>query len=175
MKRTYFLVLLGLLLSSSLSIFAASISTDYDHSANFSQYKTYSWVKVQAGDSLWEDRIKHDVDAQLAAKGWTQVPSNGSASITAFRSTHEQPTLETFYNGFGGGWRWRGGGGMGMSTTTTDNIKVGTLVVDIFSSQTKQLLWRGTESADLSNSPDKNAKSLAKDVNNLFKHFPPSR
>jgi Protein of unknown function (DUF3300) len=33
------------------------VTTDYDHSANFSQYKTYSWIKVQAGDSLWADRI----------------------------------------------------------------------------------------------------------------------
>ena len=53
MKKTYALALFGLLLCSSLSLFAASISTDYDHSANFSQYKTYSWLKVQAGDSLW--------------------------------------------------------------------------------------------------------------------------
>jgi hypothetical protein len=174
MKKTYFLSLFGLLLCTSLRIFAANISTDYDHSANFSVYKTYSWVKVQAGDSLWEERIKQDVDAQLAAKGWTEVPSNGSASITAFRSTHEQPTLQTFYDGFGGGWRWRGGGGMGMATTTTEDIKVGTLVVDIFTSQTKQLLWRGTDSADLSGNPDKNAKNLAKDVQNMFKHFPPS-
>jgi hypothetical protein len=63
---------------------------------------------------------------------------------------------------------------MGMATTTTDNVKVGTLVVDIFASQTKQLLWRGTESADLSSNAEKNAKNLAKDMNNLFKHFPPS-
>jgi hypothetical protein len=35
---------------------------------NFSQYKTYSWLKVQAGDSLWAERIQLEVDAQLAAK-----------------------------------------------------------------------------------------------------------
>jgi hypothetical protein len=68
-----------------------------------------------------------------------QVESNGNASITAFRSTQEQPTLETFYDGFGGGWGWRGlggfgGGGLGMSTTTTEDTKVGTIVVDIFDS-----------------------------------------
>jgi Domain of unknown function (DUF4136) len=146
------------LLCSSLSLFAVSISTDYDHSANFSQYKTYSWLKVQAGDSLWTDRLQQDIDAQLAAKGWTKVASNGSASITAFRATKEQPTLQTFYDGLGGGWGWRGRGGMGgmgmgMSTTTTKDTKVGTIVVDIFDSQSKQLLWRGKESSDLGSRP----------------------
>jgi Domain of unknown function (DUF4136) len=173
MKKTYSLVLFGLLLCSGLRVFGAQISTDYDHSANFSQYKTYSWLKVQAGDSLWANRIQQDVDAQLAAKGWTKVASNGNASVSAFQSTQDQQTLNTFYDGAGGGWRWRGGG-MGMATTTTDVTKVGTLVVDIFDSQTKQLLWRGKESADLKGNATKNSTQLAKDVTSMFKHFPPS-
>jgi hypothetical protein len=87
--------------------------------------------------------------------------------------------METFYDGLGGGWGWRGrggfgGGGMGMSTTTTDNVKVGTIVVDIFESQSKQLLWSGTESSDLGNNAEKNTKNLAKDMADLFKRFPPS-
>jgi len=175
MKKTYYsLFLFGLLLLSSFHAFGAQISTDYDHSANFSQYKTYSWLKVQAGDSLWENRIKQDVDAQLAAKGWTKVDSNGSATISAFQSTQDQQTLETFYNGFGGGWRWRGFGGDGMATTTTDVTKVGTLVVDIFDGQTQKLIWRGKQSDALSGNPDKNEKKLAKDLAGMFKHFPPS-
>jgi hypothetical protein len=180
MKKPYAFALFGLLLCSSLSLFAVSISTDYDHSANFSQYKTYSWLKVQAGDSLWSNRLQQDIDSQLAAKGWTKVASNGSASITAFRATKEQPTLQTFYDGFGGGWGWRGRGGMGgmgmgMSTTTTEDTKVGTIVVDIFDSQSKQLLWRGKESSDLGNNADKNAKNLSKDMADLFKRFPPTQ
>ena len=54
------------------------------------------------------------------------------------------------------------------------DTKVGTIVVDIFDSQTKQLLWRGKESSDLGNNADKNSKNLAKDLADLFKRFPPS-
>ena len=50
-----------------------------------------------------DSRIQQDVDFQLAAKDWTKVDSNGDASVSAFRSTHNQETLETFYDGFGGG------------------------------------------------------------------------
>jgi hypothetical protein len=174
MKKIYSLLFL-LLLSSSVRSFAAQVTTDYDHSANFSEYKTYSWIKVQAGDSLWADRIQQDVDVQLAARGWTKVAANGNASISAFESAQDQTTLDTFYDGFGGGWRWRGPGGMGMSMTTTDVTKVGTVVVDIFDSQSQQLIWRGKESADLSGHPDRNTKSLAKNLASLFKHFLPSK
>jgi hypothetical protein len=164
-----------LLLSGGVCSFAAQVTTDYDHSANFSQYKTYSWIKVQAGDSLWANRIQQDVDTQLAAKGWTKVAANGNASISAFESTQNQTNLETFYDGFGGGRRWSGFGGMGTSTTTTDVTKVGTVVVDIFDTQNQQLIWRGKESADLSGHPDRNAKNLAKNLASLFKQFPPSK
>ncbi len=151
----------------------AQIKTDYDHSANFTSYKTYSWLKVQSGDSLWDDRITQDADSQLAAKGWTKVDSNGDASVSAFRSTHNQQTLETFYDGFGGGWRWRGFGGDGLSTTTTENTKIGDLVVDIFDSHSQKLPWRGKDSAALSSNANKNIQKLTKEIEGMFKHFPP--
>lgn len=56
---------------------AVRVSTDYDHSANFSSYKTYSWTKVQTANSIWDARVKAAVDKELAAKGLTQVPSGG--------------------------------------------------------------------------------------------------
>jgi hypothetical protein len=173
MKKLCFLFCL-FLSSGGVRSFAAQVTTDYDHSANFSQYKTYSWIKVQAGDSLWADRIQQDVDAQLAKNGWTKVATNGNASISAFESTQDQTSLETFYDGFGGG-RWRGFGGMGTSTTTTDVTRVGTVVVDIFDTQNHQLIWRGKESADLGGHPDRNATNLAKNLTSMFKHFPPSK
>jgi len=173
MKRQLSLLVLGISLFSGAAALHAQVRTDYDHSANFSTYKTYSWLKVQTGDSLWNDRLQQDVEAQLAAKGWTKVESGGDAMISAFRSTQDQKTLQTFYDGFGGGWRWRGFGGDGLSTTTTEVTKVGNVVVDIFDAKTQKLLWRGKDSDDLSSNADKNVQKLQKDINNMFKHFPP--
>ena len=153
---------------------AQQVKTDYDRSADFSQYKTYSWQQVKTQDPLVVDRIKNPVNAALAAKGWTQVDSGGDVSIVAMEITQNQQTLNTFYDGFGGGWGWRRfGGGFGEATTTTDTYKVGTLVVDLFDTKTKQLLWRGTSSDTLSNNSSKNIKNLDKGVEKMFKHFPP--
>ena len=152
---------------------AQQVKTDYDRSANFSQYKTFSWEKVQTQDSLWVDRIKEAVNAALTAKGLTPVESGGDVALVAIETTQDQRTLNTFYDGFGGGWRWRGGGGFGTATTTVDNYKVGTLVVDLFDAHTKTLIWRGSSSDTLSDKSDKNIKNLDKGVQKMFDHFPP--
>ena len=162
---------LGIMLLAATASFAQQVKIDYDHSADFSQYKTYSWEKVQTQDQLWVDRIKEAVNAALAAKGWTQVPSGANVSIVAIEMTRSQQTLDTFYNGFGGGWRW--GGGFGDATTTVETYKVGTLVVDLFDANTKKLVWRGSSSDTLSDKSDNNIKNLDKGVQKMFNHFPP--
>jgi Domain of unknown function (DUF4136) len=154
---------------------AQQVKTDYDRNANFAQYKTYSWEQVKTKDSLDVDRIKAAVNAALAAKGWTQVESGGDISVVAMEITRNQQTLNTFYDGLGGGWGWRRfGGGISEATTTTETYKVGTVVVDLFDTKTKQLVWRGSASDTLSNNSDKNIKSLDKGVDKMFKHFPPA-
>jgi hypothetical protein len=161
----------GMLLLAATASFAQDVKTDYDRSADFSQYKTYSWEKVQTADPLWVDRIKGAVDGTLASKGWMQVASGGNVAIVAIEMTKNQQSLDTFYNGFGGGWRW--GGGFGDATTTVNNYKVGTLVVDLFDAQTKKVIWRGSASDTLSDKSDKNIKELDKGVQKMFAHFPP--
>jgi hypothetical protein len=165
----------GIALLFATALCAQQVKTDYDRSADFSQYKAYSWEKVQTQDPLWVGRIKDAVNADLTAKGWTQVASGGQVAIVAMEMTKNQQTLNTFYDGFGGGLGWRrfGGGGFGDATTTTENYKVGTLVVDLFDANSKNLIWRGSASDTLSNKSDKNIKNLDKGVQKMFDHFPP--
>jgi hypothetical protein len=164
----FFLVMVG-------AAFAQQVKTDFDHQANFSQYKTYSWQEIKPENSLWDSRIKSAVDAQLTAKGWTQVDSGGDVAVVAIKTTQTQRSLQTFYNGFGGGWGWRrfGGGGFGDSTTTEQDYKVGTLVVDLYDAKTKQLIWRGSAEDTLSDKASNNEKKLVKGVAKMFKKFPP--
>jgi len=149
---------------------AQQVKTDYDRSANFSQYKTYSWSSVKTKDPLLVDRIKSAVNSALSAKGLTQADSGGDLTINAMEITKNKQTLNTFYDGGFGGWRW---GGFGDATTTTETYKVGALVVDLFDTQSKELVFRGSSSDTLSNNSDKNIKNLNKGVEKIFKHFPP--
>jgi len=160
------------LIALTTAVFADNVTVDYDHATNFSQVKTYSWSKVHTANSIWDDRVKDAINRELAAKGWTQLPSGGDVYLMAIEKTSVHQQYDTFYDGFGG---WRRFGSFGESTTTVDNYEVGTLIVSMFDGNSKQLIWRGASSSDLSGNAEKNTKNLDKDVQKLFKNFPPKK
>ena len=168
LRIRFSLVCLALLFVATAA-FPREVITDYDHHADFSRYKTYTWAKVETPDSLWDDRVKDAIDRELSAKGWTRVATGGDVSLVAVGTTHDRETLETFYNGMG--WRWQG---FGEAITQPIHYRVGTLVVDMFDTASTRLIWRGSASDVLANKPDKNIKELEKDVHKMFEHFPPS-
>lgn len=68
------------LLSTTLS--AQDVTYDYDKAANFSTFKTYTWVRgTPLNDELNHKRIVNAVDAQLASKGFSKVEMAGSPLI----------------------------------------------------------------------------------------------
>ncbi|HXN16847.1 MAG TPA: DUF4136 domain-containing protein [Candidatus Binatus sp.] len=155
---------------------AQRVAVDYDHHANFSQYKTFMWIRPPQfhGDPLMSQRIMDDVNAQLTAKGLQLVTENADLGVSTHVATREQHTLETFYGGFGGGWGWHYWGPVGGEAFTTEHTyEVGTLVADLFDAHTKQLIWRGEATDTLAEKPDKDTKKLNKAVEKLFKDFPP--
>ena len=91
--------------------------------------------------------------------------------------TQDHQTLNTFYDNFGGRWDWHRGEGFGddfgTSTTTEETYQVGTLVVDLFDTNSKKLIWRGSASDTLSDKSAKNIKNLDRGVEKMFDHFPP--
>ena len=162
------------------------VRTDYNHQIDFKSLHTYSWGKVKVSNALNEDRIKHAVDAKLQKDGWELVPSGGQVTIMAHDRVHSEQEEENYYSpmpdGWGGGWGWGGwdmggdldgdmGGGQEMSTTTT--TRMSHLVVDLFDSQNKHLLWRGVSRGELTDKPDVNRKRLYSDVDKMFNNFPP--
>lgn len=176
MRFTRIIIGLSLLMLVAGDAMAQKITTDFDPRANFSQYKTFTWIrppKVEM-DPFMEQRLVEAINAALTAKGWQPATEGADVGIVAHVATRERHTLETFYNGFGGGWGWHHWGvGFGEAYTTDHPYEVGTLVVDMFDSHTKQLIWRGVVTETFSEKPDKDTKKLNKDVEKLFKGFPP--
>jgi len=159
--------------------FAQDVKVDYDKDANFASLKTFAAkIGTSWNNPLGEKRVLAEIEQGLTEKGWTKTDADkADAMVVLHGATEKQKTLNTFYSGgmggYGYGWRGVGMGGMGSATTTTSEYLVGTLVVDIFDAKSKQLVYRGIASDELSDKAEKNAKKLAKASDKLFKDFPP--
>jgi len=157
------------LLFSGLAV-AQDVTTDHDHATNFYRYRTFKWIKEpKPSNPLMKDRIVEAVNAQLAAKGLQLVEGEADLGVSANTATKEEQTLDSFYSGFGGGWYWHRWGGPVVVETYT----VGTLVVDLFDTSTKRVVWWGMASDTISDKPEKNTEKLSKAVEKMFKDFPP--
>src|SRR5580698_2922517 len=87
----------ALVIGAVATAFATNVRTDYDHTANFSQYKTYSWGTVQTADPFYGPRIQQAVDSQLQARGWKLVPTGASVTVFATDNVHNQKQVQTYY------------------------------------------------------------------------------
>jgi len=163
-------VLCAMLLVATFAI-AQEIKTDHDHTVDFGKYRTFMWIKEPKPENpLMKQRIIDAVNAELEAKGLRLAADHADLGVSANTATKEEQTLDSFYGGFPGwGWHRHWGGPVVVET-----YEVGTLVVDLFDTDTKQVVWWGSASGTVSDKPEKNNKKLDKAVEKMFKDFPPN-
>ncbi len=72
--------------------------------------------------------------------------------------------------GYRGSWR-----GHGASTVHVQEIKVGTLIVDMLDGDSTRLIWRAlaTQTLPTNPKPEKIEKKINKVVGKMFRKFPP--
>src|SRR5262245_27359702 len=159
---------LGLLFLIAGVARADKVTADYDHTVDFSKFKTFMWIQEpQAEDPFMRDRIKNSVNAQLKARGLRLVHDGADLAVGAELATEEKHTWETYYSGSGWGW------GGGWATTTEKTYQVGTLSVELFDTRTKKLVWQGVAVDTLSHRPEKRIRDNNKEIEKMFREFPP--
>ena len=155
---------------------AQDVKIDFDKGYNFAPVKTYSiTIGTKWGNDLSERRILAEFDEAIAAKGWKKA-ENADVNVVLHGATQTKRNANTFYSGMGGGYGYRygGWGGTGTASTVVTEYRVGMLVVDIFDSKTKGLIFRGTAEDEISSNADKNVKRIEKASTKMFKNFPPT-
>jgi uncharacterized protein DUF4136 len=160
------------------AVFAQDVKVDFDKGADFTALKTFSMkLGTSWNNQISEKRVMGEVAETLTQKGWKQVDANADALVVVHGATQTKRSVNTFYSGGGGwggyGYRGWGAGGMGSATTTESEYQVGTLVVDIFNAQSKQLVFRGAAQDEISDKAEKNIKKVEKATEKMFKDFPP--
>ena len=152
---------------------AQSVNYDYDRSADFWRFKTYTWVRgTELKDELNHKRIVSAIDAQLAAKGLSRVEGQEGADVLVAYHANFDENLQI--NGHSSGF---GGPRFGnlSGTATTQRIVTGTLVVDMMDARTRAMVWRGSAERDLNPGakPEKRDKNITKAAEKIFKNYPP--
>ena len=152
---------------------AQEVRTNYTPGTDFAKYHTYKWVSIEGGahpNQIVDSEIRQSVDAQLSSKGLTKTDGEQADLFVGYQVAVDREKQWNAY-GMGGGW----GLGGGMATATSSTIDVGTLVLDMYDSTKKQLVWTGraTHTIDPSKSPEKNQERLDKAMGKMLKDFPP--
>jgi hypothetical protein len=175
-------LLLPIFLLSGPILWGQKISTGFDKTADFSQFKTYAWVerRTPTTDPVLAAIIVADIDNQLAKKGLHKAKSNPDLLVTCYGGLTSQSAFvaeDPGYTALGGAplpgtSMW---GGSASSATVVDVVP-GTLVVDLVDARQKHLVWRATAKANLDY--DKRSKlfdQANKAVAAMFKKYPPEQ
>jgi len=167
MKRKFAFCAVMVVLASSLAM-GQQVSVNYNHNANFSQYHTYAWGsnnKNAIQNSILAQVAQQDIDSAMSQKGLQKVDESQNPDLVLAASGGERE--QTSYNA----WGMRGiGGGMG-GITPEQNYET-TMVVSLYDTKGKELVWRGIAQNTLSNNGNKNQKNVEKAVEKMFKQWP---
>jgi hypothetical protein len=170
--KTRFLFSAALVCLLSIGTLAQEIYVDYNRSQDFSKFRTYAWGEQPNANEIRNPFLaqaaREQIDAELAQRGLQKVEESANPDLIVVAGGGAKQ--QTSYNVWGtGGWRY--GGGSGSITPQTDVI--GTLVVDLYDANAKQMVWRGAAQGTLDEkNSEKNQKLVKKAVTKMFKKYP---
>ena len=173
MKLLKFIPLLGLFALTACS--SIQVSTDYDSSVNFSQFKTYAFMKSGIDDSpiseLDKKRILKAVEAELNTKGYTKS-DNPQLLVNIFTESQQNVNINTYYGSWGyrpWGWNpWMYGPGYSSVSVNTEGI----LFIDILKAENKELIWQGKGSGYLTSNKNKKEQKIKEFAQKILSELP---
>lgn len=155
---------------------------DYDVQSDFSAYKTYAWIPIAIdqgstsaqtavrSNTLLDKRIRSNVEAQMAAKGFTKVEENPDVLVVYHTGVQNKVDVTDWgYTYAGSYWGWAG------RDIDVYSYTEGTLIVDLVSAASKQLVWRGaaTGVVEPGSPPEKVEQRLQEVIAGIFANYPP--
>ncbi len=175
-----FALFLTVAFSSNLT---AQVKSDYDKNADFTKYKTYSflgWQKEsdQQLNEFDKKRIYDSFKSEFSARGMEYVETGGDVSITFFIVVNAKTSTTAYTNytggyGYSGRWGWgMGPGGYATTTYSESDYNEGTFVIDLYDNDTKSLVWQGILTKVVNEKPEKREKTIPKSVKKLMKKYP---
>ena len=151
----------------------------WNNNYDFDAVQTFAWqdtpeTSLEERNPFMHSLIKNTIEAELATSGLTQVEADPDIWVNYHASTTIDTQLRTDSYGYTmGGYGMAGWGYYGMaagpvsSTTRVVEYTRGTLVVDIWDSASKELVWRGTVSDTLPDNVQKAEKLVVRAIGKM--------
>lgn len=153
-----------------------TVQSDYDHSLDFSKYKTFAWTSTEGKkhtrrhhkrgqmdkeyQALMNKRLKSNFEKVLIPKGFTKT-SPENADLLFMYHFGVKSKIEH--------WRApRGGGGRSIRVPVTEN----NIVLEMIERKTNDLVWRGWAEGEVTNMSNED-KDIKKSVEAILEDFPP--
>jgi len=178
MKKLLLIALAATVLSSCATL---KVTSDFDKTAPFENYKTYAFTQEALNlniNELNRNRLISAVEAQLGAKGFTKSETpDVLIDMNLVSKTVQTATANTTGGGgyYGAGYRYGYGGGFSTTTINYDSYEEGTLFVDMIDVSKNQLVWQGRGVGTLN--PDVSAEKREANINyaieQIFSRYPP--
>ncbi len=157
------------------------VSSDFDKSAQFSGYKTYSFTPEALNINIEElnrKRLITAIENELSLKGFTKSDNPDvliELKITGEKKQTATATSTGGYGGYYGGYRYGWGGGMGTTTINYDSYLEGTIFIEMIDAAKKELVWqgRGVGTIDPEASAKKREQNINYAVKQIFTKYPP--
>lgn len=181
--------LLSLLFITAIAASCSSVrvASDYDESVNFTQYKTYGFLKDGVDKAEISDldkkRILKAVDAEMQKRGFTKS-EKPDMLVNIFTRAAKDVNVNNwggygmgmgYYGGWGPGWGWGGPWGWGGNYTSVSTVTEGTLYIDLIDASKKELVWQGVGSGVLTQNRDKKQERINEFVEKIIAEFPPQK
>jgi hypothetical protein len=168
------LLLLALLPGCSTII----VNYDYDAEMDFTSLKKYDWLSVSEElefEHLVAKRLKNAIAMNLQSKGILHSAQDPDFVIVLKGWKEEKKDVVHYpepsyhgYRGYDNHW-----GGRGHTAVYT--YEEGTVIIDLISTATKKLIWRGTGTGIVEPrlSPQERDKRINDAISKLLEDFPP--
>lgn len=176
--KTHWTTTLFLLLIA-LPALGQKVNVDYDGATAFSEYRTYQFYETKEDLRDFSLTSHKKVVRQLRdyaeEGGLTEVESDPDVYIAYYTADRGDLRLTLSDLGYAYGPDFSLGsyweGGVGNRTSNSFTFKEGTLIIDVWDAERKQLVWRGMATASLAKDPDKNDKKIERALKKMTKNW----
>jgi len=182
--RFVFVTFAAVMLASCAS--GPKIETDYDHTIDFSKYKTYGFfnpmgIENRSYSSIYGSIFRDAIGKELESRGYLKsdnpdlmINVSGRLQDKTKVTTTSDPYMGGGYYGYRRG-HYGAWGGYGYGTTThVSNYTEGTVNVDMVDREAKRMIWEGVAVGRVNekNTNEETRANIYSGIQEMFAGYP---